>query len=51
MASVGLRGVVDGALAHVGEVACGCSEVFAVVEHHQVVLGCVITIAGRAVAR
>ena len=39
-ALAGLRGVVDGALAHVGEVPCGGGEVLVVVEHDQVVLGC-----------
>jgi len=39
-ALAGLRGVVDGALAHVGEVPCGGREVLVVVEHNQVVLGC-----------
>ncbi len=40
----GLRGVVDGALAHVGQVACDGRKVLAVVEDHQVVLAAVAQI-------
>ena len=38
-ALAGLRGVVDGALADVGEVPRGGREILVVVEHNQVVLG------------
>ena len=43
-ALAGLRGVADGALAHVGEVPCGGGEVLVVVEHHQVVRAAVAQI-------